>query len=256
MLPRGKSTSSSAAGCRSELVLGCALGEIGISSDGSATMTCQDRVAVLHSHVLGSADPLPAELHRQSTAAALPECDSVVAVALPERLSDASSWTVRRYMLLLVAHLQCSGVWQELMFATPDLCRSVRSPQRLVSHFEPPDDGIRTLHDNWEAAVARYADVGCPWSTCSGQEYLRDCSGEQSHVLESVGALMVDMCCQAPFLGTRAVDSTGKAGPYQWMTYGQVGSAIWLLRPELVHGGLLTAFLRRLARHVQQLAQA
>lgn len=39
------------------------------------------------------------------------------------------------------------------------LCRSATSPSQLVDSFPPPDDHIRTLHDNYEHSFAMFAQV-------------------------------------------------------------------------------------------------
>lgn len=135
----------------------------------------RDRLSVIQNHLRPAVETGSSFLSMQSTAAAdtpTPNT-STVAVVLPERLSDPASWTVRR---------------------------SAASPDKLIYGFDPPDDGIRTLHDNWEHAVHAFSKE---W-----------------------------------FLGTRAVDSTGKAGPYHWMTYSQAGEARTAIGSGLVKLGI------------------
>lgn len=59
------------------------------------------------------------------------------------------------------------------------------SPRKLVTHFPPPDDAVATLHENWEAAAARFPHV--------------------------------------PALGWRRRESarSGALGGYTWLTYSQ-----------------------------------
>ncbi|KAK9803492.1 hypothetical protein WJX73_008668 [Symbiochloris irregularis] len=136
-------------------------------------MAERDRLTILRGHIEQIGTSPDSTLHLQNTSATQRQNDSVVAVTLPERLSDSTGWTVRR---------------------------STLSPQRLISTFESPDEGIRTMHDNWDAAIAKYS--------------------------------------QSPCLGTRAVDSTGKAGAYQWLTYEQAGEARTAIGSGLVKLGV------------------
>ena len=59
------------------------------------------------------------------------------------------------------------------------------SPRKLITHFPPPDDAVATLHENWEAAAARFPHV--------------------------------------PALGWRRRDAarSGALGGYTWLTYSQ-----------------------------------
>ncbi|KAK9909434.1 hypothetical protein WJX75_002244 [Coccomyxa subellipsoidea] len=94
-------------------------------------------------------------------------------VSLPERLTPTGPWLVHR---------------------------SATSPSQLVDSFPPPDDHIRTLHDNYEHSFAMFAQV--------------------------------------PYLGQRMVDDKGKPGPYHWMTYLEVAKARTDIGSGLLHFGL------------------
>ncbi|BDA42483.1 Long-chain-fatty-acid-CoA ligase 1 [Coccomyxa sp. Obi] len=78
--------------------------------------------------------------------------------------------------------------------------RSATSPTELVDRFPPPDDKIRTLYDNYEHSFATFA--------------------------------------KTPYLGQRLIDDKGKAGPYHWMTYSEVGAARTEIGSGLLHFGL------------------
>lgn len=81
------------------------------------------------------------------------------------------------YSIPLPEKLTFDGPWRVYRCAT--------SPEKLVTSYEPPDDHVRTLYDNWETSISRYPHV--------------------------------------PFLGTRRRDDKGKLGPYEWITYSQAG---------------------------------
>ena len=60
-------------------------------------MAERDRLTVLRGHFEQNTAPSQNDLAFQVTASALPQNDSTVAVALPERLSE-NNWAVRRYV--------------------------------------------------------------------------------------------------------------------------------------------------------------
>ncbi|KAK9816781.1 hypothetical protein WJX72_005028 [[Myrmecia] bisecta] len=136
--------------------------------------TASRRIAVLNSHLVAAERDVASSLQLHDTAASSEAPEEIdYSVALPERLTPTGPWLVHR---------------------------SAQCPERLISSFPAPDDHIRTLYDNLEVSVSRYANV--------------------------------------PFLGQRTVDSKGHAGPYKWMTYGEAGEARTNIGSGLLHLGL------------------
>ena len=128
-------------------------------------MAAPDRLAVLSGHFApAQEEPEAKSVSRCLTSAASTSSlsfgnvdpDAVGATALPERLSDDSGWNVYRF-----GHTQlclCFGAQNAQAHLLKVWCRSNKSPKRIISRFVH-DESVTTLHDNLEAAVARYPHV-------------------------------------------------------------------------------------------------
>lgn len=114
-----------------------------------------------------------AQLVRSPTAGELPQSSTdLYSIALPEHLTESGPWNVHRCVeqrqraangprpLPPARHAHSRAL------SPVACCRASISPYKLVSTYNPPDDHIRTCHDNWETSIARYPHVRPPAGRC------------------------------------------------------------------------------------------